>query len=132
MKIGIISNVLQDRPLKEALEIFKSFGIQAIEPGSGGVAGKAHINPAELLADEAKLAALKETLESSGVKISVLSCHGNPIHPDKAQAESDDRDMREAVLLAERLGIDTISCFSGCAGDCPESKYPNWVTCSWP
>ena len=43
-----------------------------------------------------------------------------------------DTDMRNAVLLAAELGIDTITCFSGCAGDCPESKYPNWVTCSWP
>jgi sugar phosphate isomerase/epimerase len=22
--------------------------------------------------------------------------------------------------------------FSGCPGDCPESKNPNWVTCAWP
>lgn len=132
MKIGIVANVLQDKPLPEALEIFKGLGIQTLEPGCGGYAGKAHLNPAELLADEKKLAALKETLQNSGLTISALSCHGNPIHPDKALAESYDRDMRETVLLAEKLGIDTITCFSGCAGDCPESKYPNWVTCSWP
>lgn len=132
MKIGIIANVLQDKPLSEALEIFRNLGIQAIEPGCGGYAGKAHINPAELLADEGKLDTLQETLKSSGITISALSCHGNPVHPDRAAAAGYDRDMRETVLLAEKLDIDTISCFSGCAGDCPESRYPNWVTCSWP
>ena len=30
------------------------------------------------------------------------------------------------------LGVDTIIGFSGCPGDCPESKNPNWVTCAWP
>jgi sugar phosphate isomerase/epimerase len=40
--------------------------------------------------------------------------------------------MRDAVRLCRELGVDTITCFSGCAGDSPESKYPNWVTCSWP
>lgn len=132
MKIGIVANVLQDKPFAEALEIFKGLGIQTVEPGCGGYAGKAHINPAELLADEKKLDALKGTLAQSGLTISALSCHGNPVHPDKALAESYDRDMRETVLLCEKLGIDTITCFSGCAGDGPESRFPNWVTCSWP
>ena len=34
--------------------------------------------------------------------------------------------------LAEKLGVTTIVGFSGCPGDCAESKNPNWVTCSWP
>ena len=34
--------------------------------------------------------------------------------------------------LAEKLGVDTIVTFSGCPGDSPEAKYPNWVTCPWP
>ena len=40
--------------------------------------------------------------------------------------------MRDTVLLAEKLGIDQINTFSGCPGDCEDSKYPNWVTCPWP
>ena len=41
-------------------------------------------------------------------------------------------DFDNAVLLAEKLGVKTLVAFSGCPGDCPESKYPNWVTCTWP
>lgn len=40
--------------------------------------------------------------------------------------------MCNTVRLAEKLGVDTITCFSGCPGDCEDSKYPNWVTCAWP
>ena len=34
--------------------------------------------------------------------------------------------------MAEKLGIHQINTFSGCPGDCPESKNPNWVVCAWP
>ncbi len=132
MKIGIVANVLQDRPLAEALEYFRKLGIQTIEPGCGGYAGKSHVNPAQLLQDGAKLAEFRKTIADSGLSISALSCHGNPIHPDRDLAASYDADMRDAVRLCGELGLDTITCFSGCAGDCPESRFPNWVTCSWP
>lgn len=132
MKIGIVANILQDKPLDEALSCFREMGIQTIEPGCGGYAGKAHVNPAVLLADPEKLTEFKTMMKDSGLTISALSCHGNPIHPDRTLAASYDADMRDAVRLCKELGLDTITCFSGCAGDCPESKFPNWVTCSWP
>ena len=54
------------------------------------------------------------------------------MHPDAAKAEAYDRDFRNAVLLAEKLGLDTVIGFSGCPGDHDGAKYPNWVTCAWP
>ena len=65
-------------------------------------------------------------------RISALSCHGNPVHPNKEIAAAFDKDMRDTVLLAEKLGIHQINTFSGCPGDCENSQYPNWVTCPWP
>lgn len=132
MKIGIVANVLQDKSLPEALSYFKKIGIQTIEPGCGGYAGKSHVNPEKLLADATVLNEFKKQIEDSGLVISALSCHGNPIHPDAEMAKQYDDDMRNAVLLCEKLGLDTITCFSGCAGDHPGAKYPNWVTCPWP
>ena len=61
-----------------------------------------------------------------------MSCHGNPVHPNKEIAKSFDEDMRKTVLLAEKLGVHQINTFSGCPGDCETAKYPNWVTCPWP
>ena len=132
MKIGVVANVLQDMPLKEALKIFREMGIERIEPGCGGYAGKAHMNPETLLADEGALKELQKLLKDSGISISALSCHGNPVHPDAAKAKSYHDDMCATVLLAEKLGIDTITCFSGCPGDSAGSLFPNWVTCAWP
>lgn len=132
MKIGIVMNVLQDKSFPEALSYFKQIGIQTIEPGCGGYGGKAHVNPEELLADAGKLAEFQKQLAASGLTISALSCHGNPVHPNVKMAKQYDTDMRNAVLLCEKLGLDTITCFSGCAGDHPGAMYPNWVTCPWP
>ena len=132
MKIGIVANVLQDKSLAEALAYFKKAGIQCIEPGCGGYAGKAHIDPEQLLADPDKLQSFRNQISESGLTISALSCHGNPVHPDEKTARQFDSDMRNTVLLCEKLGVDTITCFSGCAGDRPGAKYPNWVTCAWP
>lgn len=132
MKIGVVANALQDRSLNEALKIFRELGIECIEPGCGGYAGKTHVNPAALLESPKMLNEFKETLSDSGISISALSCHGNPVHPDPAKAEEFHEDMCDTVRLAEKLGVDTISCFSGCPGDSKSSRYPNWVTCAWP
>ena len=43
-----------------------------------------------------------------------------------------DRTKSNAVLLAEKMGVDTVIGFSGCPGDQENAKYPNWVTCPWP
>jgi sugar phosphate isomerase/epimerase len=66
------------------------------------------------------------------MEICALSCHGNPVHPNKDTAAAYDKIYRDTVLLAEMLDVHTVVTFSGCPGDCPESKYPNWVTCPWP
>ena len=51
---------------------------------------------------------------------------------DKATAEMYHNVFVDTCKLAQKLGVDTIVTFSGCPGDCPESKRPNWVTCAWP
>jgi len=132
MKLGVFTCVVNNLSLKEALDYFKSFGIQMVEIGCGGYPGKAHCDPEILLNDDEKLEEFKKTIADSGLEISALSCHGNPIHPDKSIAASFDHDLRNCVLLAEKIGVHQINTFSGCAGDSENSKYPNWVTCPWP
>ncbi len=132
MKIGVITNLLGNLPLEEALEYFVSKGIEMVEIGCGGYPGDAHANPDVLLNDEAKLEEFKALIKKYNVEISALSCHANPVHPDKAVAKEFDAAMRKTVLLAEKLGIHQINTFSGCPGDSENAKYPNWVTCPWP
>ncbi len=132
MKLSVLINLYGAKTLDETLKIMSEQGITTVEVGAGGYPGKAHCNPEVLLADEAKLDEFKKTFEKYNITICALAAHGNPLHPDKATAEMYDKDFKNAVLLAEKLGVDTVITFSGCPGDCENSKWPNWVTCSWP
>ena len=132
MKLSVLANLYGNKSLDETLSILTSLGVHTVEIGAGGYPGKAHCNPEELLADPKKLEAFCATFQKYGVEICALAAHGNPLHPDKEIAESFDRDFKNAVLLAEKLGVDTVITFSGCPGDSENALYPNWVTCPWP
>ena len=132
MKLSVLSNLYGDRPLADVLSHFRDLGVEMVEIGCGGYPGKAHCDPDVLLNDEDKLEEFRGLFAEYGIGICALSCHGNAVHPNKEIAAAFDRDFRNCVLLAEKLGVDTIVTFSGCPGDSPEANYPNWVTCPWP
>ena len=132
MKLGVITVLLGDQPFDEALKYFSSLGIEELEIGCGGFPGKAHCDPEVLLSNDAELKKFVGTVEKYGLKINAFGCHGNPVHPNKETAQKYRNDWHNAVLLAERLGIKKLIGFSGCPGDCENSRYPNWVTCPWP
>ena len=132
MKLSVFAVLLQDKSFDEACAYLASKGVQAVEIGCGGFPGDAHCKPLELLNDETKLQAFKDTLARHHLDIAALSVHGNAVHPDKAVAEKAHTEFENAVLLAEKLGVETVVTFSGCPGGCPEDKTPNWVTCPWP
>ncbi len=132
MKVAVLENLFGHLTFEETLQKISALGVEYIEVGAGGYPGKAHCDPAALLADEKKYEEFIALIEKYNMKVSALACHGNPVHPDKAEAKECHDDFVNAILLAEKMGVDTIVAFSGCPGDCEESKYPNWVTCSWP
>ena len=132
MKIGILTNVLCNLPLKDALSYFKSVNIEMVEIVSGGTGGAEHCDASVLLEDESKFQEFKRTIERSGLSISGFACHCNPVHPVKSIAERFDKAITDSILLAEKLGVDTIIAFSGCPGDHEGAKYPNWCTSVWP
>jgi sugar phosphate isomerase/epimerase len=132
MKLGVLSNLFANLSLEEACKYLSEQGCTAIEIGCGGFPGKAHCDPEVLLNDEAKLNEFVATVKKYGLMISALSTHGNAVHPDKKIAAEFDKDFRNAVLLAEKIGVDRVITFSGCPGGSPEDKTPNWATCAWP
>ncbi len=132
MKLSVLANLYGAKSLDETLKILTSLGIHTVEIGAGGYPGKAHCDPEALLADDSAYEEFVATFKKYDVDICALAAHGNALHPDPAIAAQFDRDFKNAVLLAEKLGVDTIVTFSGCPGDSEGSKYPNWVTCPWP
>lgn len=132
MKLGVFALLFGDLPLERALEKVRSYGLSHVEIGAGAFMGKAHCDPASLLASEQKLAEFRAAFASRGLEISTLSCYGNPLHPDSAIGAVHTADLKDCVLLSAKLGVGMVNCFAGMPEAAPGDRTPNWVTCPWP
>ena len=132
MELGVLTNLYGNMSLDDVLAKLSAMGITMAEIGCGGFPGKAHCDPEVLLADPQALQHFKDTFAHHHMRISALSVHGNCVHPNPQVAQSFEKDFQNAILLAEKLSLDTVVTFSGCPGDHSGAKYPNWVTCPWP
>jgi len=131
MRLGVFTPLLSNLPLEAVLTKLKALEITTVELATGNYPGNAHCK-LSMLEDAAALDTFKQTIADHGFQISALSCHGNPLHPDPAIAQENQEINRKTILLAEKLGVTEIVDFSGCPGDSPTAKAPNWVTCPWP
>jgi len=130
--IGVFDPVYAHLSLDSMLEKITALGLEAVEIGTGGYPGSPHCPVDDLLADPAKLKTWKKKFDDRHIEVATLSCHGNPVHPDKAIADRDAETFRRTVLLAEKLGVKVIVNFSGCPGAGPADKNPSWITYRWP
>ncbi len=80
MKLGVFTVLFADKNLEEMLDYVKNAGLDAVEIGTGGYPGDAHLKLDALLNSEAERQAFLEKVTSRGLTISALSCHGNPSH----------------------------------------------------
>jgi sugar phosphate isomerase/epimerase len=131
MKLGVFTPLLSQMPFADVLTKLKGMGISTVELGTGNYPGSAHCN-LSMLDNKAEMKVFKDTLDEYGFTISALSCHGNPLHPNREIGEAMSEVNRKTILLAAELGVSTVVDFSGCPGDAPGAKAPNWVTCPWP
>jgi len=133
MKLGLFTALFNHLSLDEMLAALKPHSeITTLEIGTGGWPGDRHLDVSGLLASRERASELRSKLSDSGYKISALSCHGNPVHPDIAIARRDDAIFPRSVELAERLEVPVVVTFSGCPGGAPEDRTPNWITTTWP
>jgi sugar phosphate isomerase/epimerase len=131
MKVGVFTPLLSQLPLPAVLDKLEKLNINTVELGTGNYPGDAHCK-LSMLDNLGQLNEFRQLLADHGVKVSALSCHGNPLHPDTARAQHDADVSRKTILLAEKLGVPVVVDFAGCPGDSPNATAPNWVTCPWP
>ncbi len=131
MRIGCLTALLGQMPLEQVLQKLKSLNIDTVELGTGNYPTDPHCK-LSMLEDEAAFVDFKKLLDDNGFTISALSCHGEPLHPNKEIREKNQEVNRRTILLAEKLGVPVVVDFSGCPGDSEGAKYPNWVTSPWP
>ncbi|HSB16137.1 MAG TPA: sugar phosphate isomerase/epimerase [Bryobacteraceae bacterium] len=131
MRVGVFTALLANLSLDQVIEKLKDLGVTTVELGTGNYPGDPHCKLA-MLEDKTALKEFKQKLEDNGFTISALSCHGEPLHPNRAIAKAHQEVSKKTILLAEKLGIPVVIDFSGCPGDSDKAKYPNWVTAAWP
>ncbi len=132
MDVGVLTVPLGGQSLEDALEYLADIGVGAVEIGCGGSPGDAHLDRSDYLNDEDAQSELHALLDEHDLYISALATHNNPLHPDEAQAEEADTELREAIELADQLGVGTVTTFSGLPAGGPNDEVPNWVTAPWP
>jgi DNA-(apurinic or apyrimidinic site) lyase len=132
MDIGVLTVVLGDEPREDALDRLDSLRVDAVELGCGGWPGEDHLTRRNYLDDEDAQADLLAALEDRGLRISALATHNNPLHPDEERAEEAATELREAIQLADQLGVDNVTTFSGLPAGSPDGSVPNWITAPWP
>ncbi|WKA51885.1 sugar phosphate isomerase/epimerase [Planococcus liqunii] len=132
MKLGVFTVLFSEKSFEEMLDYVMSKGIEAIELGTGGYPGNAHCKVDELLDDADSLQRFKQQISDHGLVISALSCHTNPLHPQKKFAEPADELLVKTMKLASKLGVPVVNTFSGCPGDHEHALYPNWPVAAWP
>ncbi len=130
--IGVFDPAFPDLTLDQLIDKYASLGVEAAEIGTGGYPNNKHCALDDLIADSGKLRAWRKKFDDHNIQIGALSCHGNPVHPDKSVADLADQTFRKTVQLAEKLDVKVIVGFSGCPGGNPTDKNPNWITYRWP
>lgn len=131
MKLGAYTACLHNFTLPEALDHLKSFGLTGAEVNVGGFIPSPHC-PVDLLissqvAREDYLGIFKE----KGMRLAGLNTSGNPLDPLPDVGPRHTYDLKRAIELAGKLGVEEIVCMSGCPGTDKDAKYPAWVVNPW-
>ncbi|MBV0923006.1 sugar phosphate isomerase/epimerase [Halomicroarcula limicola] len=132
MQVGVLTVPLGDQSLEDALSYLDDIGVDAVELGCGGFTGDDHLPREEYLDDDDARAELRDSLDEHDMEVSALATHNNPLHPDDDRASEADTELREAIELADQLGVDAVTTFSGLPAGGPNDEVPNWITAPWP
>lgn len=134
MYLSVLTKQLRNESFQRSIEIIREIGFRYVSLGAGGI-GHSTKDPCyapKLIEDQARIDTYKAILKDNGVSIAHFALPANPVHPQKRIRKKNDLDLRSAILLAEKFGVDTVTTMSGCPGDHPGGLYPNWVAYNWP
>jgi len=132
MRIGVFSVLFQELSFEETLDKITSFGLTAVEIGTGGYPGNHHCPVDELLESSHARQRYQDEIAKRGLIISAFSCHYEPLHPDLDLARESDDIFRKSVRLARMMEVPVVNVLSGIPAGAPGDTAPNWVTCPWP
>lgn len=117
-------------PLEDALDVVTGLGIETVEIAAGGNSPAPHMRIDELLADKTARDGFAAAISSRGLRLAAINASSDPLHP-RYGAEHQEL-IKDALRLAGELGVEKIVTMSGCPGDSPQSRVPNWIWFPWP
>ncbi len=132
MKLGVFTPLFNNLNFDEMIEAVAKQGLQAVEIGTGGSPGSAHLDIDKLLASGDERKEYLAKLNDKGLSISALSCHHNPISPVKETAQEADELLRKTIKLANLMNVKVVNGFSGVSGGNPTDTQVNWPVLPWP
>lgn len=122
---------LAHRDLDDVIAWCAERGVRDLELGTGGYSPAPHLDVARLLADERSRADFLARVHDADASIAALNVSGNPLHPDPAVGRVHDQDLRDAVRLATRLGVERVVAMSGCPGARTGDVWPVFAGGAW-
>lgn len=131
MRIGVLTDALERLSLEEAAAWCAEAGIDAVELGVGGYSPAPHAALASLARDRAERERLLGTLREAGLELAALNASGNPLHPDRAVGERHGAELRGAIELARRLGVERVVAMSGCPAAPGGGAWPVFAGGAW-
>jgi sugar phosphate isomerase/epimerase len=116
--IAVLTDALEHLSLDDALRWCADRDVDGVELGVGGYSSAPHLDRERLLAPDGAPARvqLTEQLAQAGVSVVALNASGNPLHPDPEIAAAHTTALRDAVVLAQALGVGRVVAMSGCPG----------------
>ena len=113
MKLGVISQNLEQFEFEQGLHYAHDMGFQAVEVGACGLWGRGYCNTANLLANRGEIDRWLDTFARHGLEISALGGHGAPLMPNKTVAEEYSREFRQTCEFMELAGLRRITLLAG-------------------
>jgi sugar phosphate isomerase/epimerase len=124
--IALLTDALADMPLGHVLEWCAGNDVAGVELGVGGYSPAPHVSRGELISSASSRRELQDRLDRAGVELVALNASGNPLHPDDSIATAHRRALREAVALAQELGVERVVAMSGCPGGPGRNGTGSW------
>jgi sugar phosphate isomerase/epimerase len=130
--IGLFTDAFPNIPREAVFEQVSALGMSAVEIGTGGFSPAPHATAASLL-DDRERDRLERDAANAGVQITAFNCSGNPLFPDRLDAQSpDDVTLRQTLTAAHGLGVERVVCMSGCPIASPaERSRPAFLPVDW-
>lgn len=129
MQLGFVSAILPNESLEQLFATAVSIGYKYIEvmcwPPSQAerrYAGVTHIDVLSL--DNARVASIKNLVQTTGVQISGLGYYPNCLSPDLGEAERSVEHLMQVIQAAPKLGLTQVNTFIG--RDFTKGVDDNW------